>query len=389
MTKIINLQKIKKADLVVGIPSYNEERTIGFVVKQVSRGLEKYFPEKKAVIINVDNNSSDNTKEVFLGVKIDIPRIHISTPKNIKGKGHNFYNLFLEIRKLKAKAGIVVDADLLSIKPLWIKKLGTPIFNGYEYILPFYARSEDDATITNHLVYPLIYGLLGQNIRQPIGGDFAFSDKLVNIWLKQKWHKSDKQFGIDVFMTLNALSSNVKVCQANLGAKIHKSSAPSLGPMFLQVVESLFKILQSRENHIKKTTKFKKACFLDGKKMFELPDIRPNYRIFEQIFLNNFPVYKNLFKKHLSIEVYQKIEKFYQKKQVNIDLDLWVKIVYEFFNAYKLTKSSSIIKALECLYFGRVASFFKQTANLTPAQSEREVLKQAQHFFKNREYFLK
>ena len=383
--KIINPQKIKKADLVVGIPSYNEAKTIGFVVQQVSKGLNKYFPHKKTVIINVDNNSFDGTKQAFFNARTNIPCIHISTPK--KGKGQNFYNLFLEMKKLKAKAGVVVDADLLSIKPLWIKKLASPIFSGYQYVLPFYARFENDATITNHLVYPLTFGLLGWNARQPIGGDFGFSDKLVNIWLKQKWFQSDKQFGIDVFMSLNAFFASVKTCQVNLGAKVHKPSAPCLGPMFLQVVDSLFRILESEQACLKKITKLKKTPLLNGRKMFQLSDVRPDYRIFKQIFLSNFDVYENLFQEHFSKEVKQEITEIYQKKQVAINLDLWTKIVYELLYAYNQTKDSSIISALGCVYFGRVASFFKQTANFTPAQTEKEVIKQAQHFFKTRDYF--
>jgi hypothetical protein len=39
--KEINPQKIKKAELVVGIPSYNESSTVSRVVEQVDKGLQK------------------------------------------------------------------------------------------------------------------------------------------------------------------------------------------------------------------------------------------------------------------------------------------------------------------------------------------------------------
>ncbi|MCK4525598.1 MAG: glycosyltransferase, partial [Candidatus Andersenbacteria bacterium] len=92
--KIINPDKIKQADLIVGIPSYNEADNIANVVKQVDRGLIKNFSKYKAMIINVDNNSSDGTKEAFLNVKTKTPKIYISTPPGVIGKGNNFYNLF-------------------------------------------------------------------------------------------------------------------------------------------------------------------------------------------------------------------------------------------------------------------------------------------------------
>ncbi len=53
-------------DVVVGIPSYNESKTIGYVTHIAGRGLAKYFPDAGNVIVNVDNNSPDDTKGAFL-----------------------------------------------------------------------------------------------------------------------------------------------------------------------------------------------------------------------------------------------------------------------------------------------------------------------------------
>ena len=45
---------IRRADIVIGIPSYNNARTIGHVVRAAYAGLEKYFPQLTAVVINSD-----------------------------------------------------------------------------------------------------------------------------------------------------------------------------------------------------------------------------------------------------------------------------------------------------------------------------------------------
>ncbi len=53
------------------------------------------------------------------------------------------------------------------------------------------------------------------------------------------------QFGIDLWMTTLALNSDAPVCQAFMGRpKIHKAKDPaaSLGPMFRQVLETLFSL---------------------------------------------------------------------------------------------------------------------------------------------------
>ena len=48
------LEEIKGADILIGIPSYNNVRSIGHVVRAVTAGLAKYFPGAKAVIFNSD-----------------------------------------------------------------------------------------------------------------------------------------------------------------------------------------------------------------------------------------------------------------------------------------------------------------------------------------------
>ncbi len=49
---------IEKTDILVGIASYNNAKTIGHVIRAVDAGLAKYFPDKKAVIVNSDGGSA-------------------------------------------------------------------------------------------------------------------------------------------------------------------------------------------------------------------------------------------------------------------------------------------------------------------------------------------
>jgi glycosyltransferase involved in cell wall biosynthesis len=60
------LEQIRDADIVVGIPSYNNARTIGHVVRAVSVGLAKYFPTQRSVIVNSDGGSKDKTQDVVM-----------------------------------------------------------------------------------------------------------------------------------------------------------------------------------------------------------------------------------------------------------------------------------------------------------------------------------
>ncbi|MCP9456745.1 MAG: glycosyltransferase, partial [Nitrospira sp.] len=253
------LSDIGRTDLLVGIPSYNNADTIGHVVRAVSAGLAKYFPDQRAVLVNSDGGSSDGTTEVVARSIVDYGALLISdrqsrlqkiiTPYHgIPGKGSAFRTIFEIARRLEAKACAVVDSDLRSITPEWIELLLRPVLEEhYDYVAPYYLRHKYDGTITNSIVYPLTRALYGQRIRQPIGGDFGFSGHLAEHYLDQHvWESDVARFGIDIWMTTEAIASGARVCQSFLGAKIHNPKDPSadLAAMLMQVLGALFALME-------------------------------------------------------------------------------------------------------------------------------------------------
>ena len=50
-----NPQGVKKAEMVVCIPSYNEADSIAYPVMQADEGLTKHFADQSAAIIFFDN----------------------------------------------------------------------------------------------------------------------------------------------------------------------------------------------------------------------------------------------------------------------------------------------------------------------------------------------
>lgn len=383
--------KIKKADVIAGIPSYNEADSIGFVVRQIDLGLKKYFPNSRSLIINVDNNSPDNTKKAFLHAKTATAKTYASTPTGIRGKGNNFYNLFKKVLDLDGKIVIVVDADLKSITPEWIKKLGQPIEKGYDFVLPLYNRNEYDGSITNHICYPLVYGILGFNLRQPIAGEFAFSRIFIEHLFKKNWTENIRNYGIDIFITLNAIFGEFKIAQVDLQNKIHKPSAPKLGPMFFQVADTCFRmVLQNKKKWLKKITSRTPPILCQAKIPAKPQKLSIDYKDLKQKSLYEFSLHYKILQKHLSPIIYKELEKMYfQKKSLTISSILWVKILYEMLYAYDKSGSKmTIIRALRPLYFGRTVAFIKETLELSFEESERKIQAQAEYFYKNRNYLL-
>ena len=245
------IARVGSADVLVGIPSFNNASTVGHVARTVAEGLRTHFPEASPVIVNADGGSKDGTSDVVASSTADVPTItgaYVGPP----GKGSAFRAIFEAATQLGVEACAVVDSDLRSITPEWIHRLVEPIKSGAaDYVTPLYARHKFDGTITNNVAYPLTRALYGLRLRQPIGGEFGFSPELARDFLDgaalggaEVWDTDVARFGIDIYMTTTALVRGKRIVQAFLGAKIHDPKDPGadLAPMFTQVVGTAFRL---------------------------------------------------------------------------------------------------------------------------------------------------
>jgi len=382
-------------EFIVGIPSYMEADSISFVTQQIDRGIAKYFSNLNSIIVNVDNNSEDDTRGAFLSTETHTPKHYITTPKGVRGKGNNFYNLFKFGSKFKdsLKGAIVVDADLRSIVPEWIKYLGEPILRGYDYVLPYYSRHQFDGSITNHICYPLLYGLLGEDIRQPIGGDFGFSAALMNYWLEQKWTQTTRQYGIDIFMSLNAILGGFKICETGLGAKVHKASAPKLGPMFTQVVTTLFQfLLSSKDRWLQAPVVRPEPKKRFGLKYLDPPqELEIDIRQLKENLRDTYFEREGLIKRHLNEYSVISLGNMFVQDYYNIDILMWTQDVYQLLFTYDMGSprvKKDIVEALKPLYFARSVTFDYLTWRYNIKYAEEAIHAQAKAFASQKPYLL-
>jgi len=399
--------EIKKADILVGIPSYNNENTIGHVIKAVRLGLTKYFPKFKSVIVNSDCGSSDNTRKIIKQDLNDYEELEtiliahemhpymrslhtpisemVTTFRGIPGKGKAFRRIFEIAHKLGVKAVVVVDSDLRSITPEWIQLLAAPIvFKGFDYVAPLYARHKYDGTITNSLIYPLARALYGKKIRQPIGGEFGFSARVLNEYIKKDiWDTDVAYYGIDIWMTSVALANGFKICQSFLGAKIHNpKNIATLTPMFKQVIGTIFSLIE--ETHDKwKGTKGSEDLPTFGFQARVIPEEVPqDFNDLFKHFQKGVEKRKAVWEEILKTENYSALEKMaaQAKKGYSFPIELWVKIIYDYIIFYHRFKNvfmemslSSVLESMIPLYFGFTSSFVLKTKNMSNQEAEKEI----------------
>lgn len=381
---------VTSANLAVGLASYKEADSIAYPTAQASLGLKKYYSNKSSVIINCDNHSPDDTESAFLGTDTEVPKIYITTPPDTPGKGYNFENMFRKILELETEVLVCLDADLLSVTPEWVKYFVDPILEGYDFVNPIYSRHKYDGTITNNICFPIVYGLFCRNIRQPIGGDFAMSRRFAQHLICQPWHRTTEEYGVDIFMTMNAILGGFKTCNTGLGAKIHKPSAPKLGPMFIQVVSTAFLTVIRNFKH------WEGAKEIEEQKLFGLQEMDPPQDLtldrsaIEKQARDVFAQSQGNLEQALSPHLYNDLTKMFSSGTIDISTEQWATTVYDMIAAFKVAKDrNALVESFKGLYFGRTLSFMNKTWDLSTEQAEEEILNQAEVFHKNRDYLIR
>jgi hypothetical protein len=120
------ISRLGRADIMVGIPSFKNAATIGYVVRAAQAGLVQYFPDLKPVVVNSDAGSPDGTQRVVVDTeppdyieqillvrptnKLD--RVSLTYPEidGTGGKGAALRTIFEIAAALEVQALVVVDS---------------------------------------------------------------------------------------------------------------------------------------------------------------------------------------------------------------------------------------------------------------------------------------
>ncbi|PKQ28204.1 MAG: glycosyl transferase family 2 [Candidatus Anoxymicrobium japonicum] len=389
------VEDIGQADVLIGIPSYRNADTISHVVRQVGLGMAMYFPDMNSVIVNSDGGSSDNTRDVVLSTPVP-SRVHkIATPyRGAPGKGSAFHTIFEIATRLRVKLCIVVDSDLRSITPEWMKYLGYPILEErFDFVTPHYLRYKYDGTITNSIAYPLTRALYGSRIRQPIGGDFGFSGVLARVYSgRDVWDTDIARFGIDIWMTTLAINEGFDICQACMGLKLHNNKDPGsdLGAMFHQVCGTLFDLMKTYEGAWMRVKGSSPAPVL-GEECKDEPDVAPvSFENLLDHFRKGFEELSETWRLILRRENYREVKRAYHQSDEDFEFasGLWVRSVYDFAIAYNFgpVDRNAVVDALTPLYCARTAHFVKKTEEMSSFEAEIEVERVAETFEALKDY---
>ncbi len=391
------LEEIEHADILVGIPCYNNEKTIGHVIQMLTHGLAQYYKDRRSVIIIADGGSTDDTREVAKEFQIKPWQEKVvSIYRGPAGKGSALRSIFEAACRLQTDACVVVDSDLRSITPDWVRYLLDPVLEkGYQFVAPVYVRHKYDGTITNNIVYNLTRALYGKRIRQPIGGDFALSREVTRYFINQDvWETDVARYGIDIWMTTHAITSNYRVCQSNLGVKIHDAKDPGLhlGPMFRQVLWTVFSLMETNETVWKKVHGSEPVETFGFEGVLEPEPVPVNLEGMIEHFKTGHSQFSALWREVLSPESCEAVTRAASMSVEDFSLSTedWVKILYELaatFHKWKVNRNK-LVDVMTPLYYARVATFVRRTWDMSSAEAEALVEDQAVKFERQKDYLV-
>ncbi|MCK4340030.1 MAG: glycosyltransferase [Candidatus Cloacimonetes bacterium] len=362
-------------DIVIGIPSYNEEDSISYVVENIDKGLLHSYPNNSAIIVNADDSDTDQTKKAFISTSTINKKKYIRRYHSIRGKGKGIFDIFKFSQNVGAKYIALFDADLISIEPDWVKKMLDPIINyDFDIVTPIYTRNRYEGNTTNHVVYPFLYAVYGAYIRQPIAGEFALSRRLVDFIMAQPSWDSTQEYGIDIFLTANAVANDYKFTQVHLTRKIHKPGFPKIHYMPTQVMDTMFRIFLSnpKKHNQSLTNDIKPILSVDDKMSYPSKErieyvkgyckryIIGNQTEIQHDFLTTSNESFNVFKSRLLLGPEE-----------------WCHLLSHTYKTMSWERIDRISKSLGVLYLCRVFSYWDEIDGKTPLEIEKILFNQA------------
>ena len=246
-------------EIAVGLPTYNNAATVATVVAAVQAGLRAHFPEAPALVINADAGSLDGTQELLAESGVPVVRVRHEAPSGERA-GVPFHGvpgrdaalrLTLDVaRRVGARVLVVLEADVTSIGEAWIERLVRPAWDEKaDLVVPAYARHRYEGTITNLLLAPLVRALFGRRLRQPLGGAYALSARLLEHAFEQPGRPTGGRDLLELWLVGTAIADGFALREVWLGPRRVESRTRTtdLPTMVAQALGALFTLMERYE----------------------------------------------------------------------------------------------------------------------------------------------
>ena len=375
------LKTIGRADILIGVPSHRNGRTIGEVVHAIAAGIATYFPEARVVLMNADGGSSDNTVRHLLEVPTpsNVEKV-ISVYQGMTGKGTGIRSVFEAATELQAKACTVIEARAPGIIPEWIPSLLGPVLAGDDMAVARYQRSSYASALSENLAYPFVRTFLNADLREPLAGEFCVSGQYASELAScDVWETDVARFGVNAWIAIHSLAENKQLSQVDLGFRGDGNSGLRLpiDARFLHTAGTMFRFLTTHRRTWQQDLLARRIPFKGGRK----PDLPVPRRDCVAGLIgalrNGRDRYATDWRTILTPQTADTLLELADQSAEAFDfpVDLWAQVVLEFAVVYNRGEGdpNKVAEALAPIFHGRAGAYVRSTQDLTPGQREQVV----------------
>lgn len=391
-------------DLAVAVLTYNNADTIKGVVTTAAEGVARHFPETNTVLIAADAGSSDGTRELVESAGLPVVRAPYEPPAGervvvpfhgVPGRGEGLRAVFNAARELRARALVVVEADVVSITPEWIRDLAGPIVRDKaDFICPAYTRHRWEGTVTRLMLAPLVRALYGRRIHQPFGGQQALSARLIEHLLlhpKLDWTGRDVS---DLWITGAAIADGFSVWEAWLGPHVVRSRTRTtdLPPMVAETLGAAFTLM---DRHQDLWLEVRESEALPAVGEPQPPSTEPmsvDVRALLEGFQLGVRDLSSIWELILAPDTLGEVLVLDggNPSTFRFPDDLWARVVYDFAlgHHYGVVHREHLLRSLVPLYLGRTAAYVAATQRAGVEATERALETVAAAFERQKPYLV-
>jgi len=378
---------VGEVDILVGVPTHKDAKTVEPAIRAIQAGIVKTFPRERAVILNADGGSNDGTPDVIMGASIDeqhrsfngytLRTLHAISTRyaNNPSSAAALRTILAAAELLRAKACTVICPESANIEAKGVANLLRPIYRDhFDFVAPIYRRHKFEGVLLTNLLYPMTRALFGQRVREPYASEFAFSGRLGSQFLnRHQWSEEFKDYDPELELTVTALSDCCRVCQTFLGTRSPtKRQARDLVDAMRQTVGVLFSSLDGTFPTWSARTASQPVPTNGPEFELSVDPLRINRKQLKEMFSAGVIELESVLKSILTSETLSELQQLSkaEEDEFRFHAELWVKSVYEFAASYHKAVMSRdhIVQALVPLYRGRMFTFLVENRTASAAE---------------------
>ena len=184
LRRLVELKERQGLTISVGLPTLNEEKTVGLVIRRIRDALMDRVPLLDEMLV-IDSASTDRTVEIARELGVPVRQHDEILPElgSFPGKGEALWKSMYELR---GDLVVWVDTDIRNIQPRFVYGLLGPLLREprIQYVKGFYHRPlqavggmqpEEGGRVTELMARPLINLFVPElsGVIQPLAGEYA------------------------------------------------------------------------------------------------------------------------------------------------------------------------------------------------------------------------